>query len=76
MESILRPEARDGVWLEFEGARYYSDGAAVPFDPERFTRVGDYRGFPVYRARAARPDGADQIWLPVKDDLVTPYAKR
>jgi len=74
MESIRHPRGIDGVWLEFEGARWYSDGAAMSYSPERFTQVGEYRGFPVYRESNGKNDA---IWVPaVKDGPVAPYAKR
>jgi hypothetical protein len=74
MESISRPAGPNGVWLEFEGARYYSDGKAAVFAAERFTKIGDYRGFPVYKANNGR---ANEIWVAVVlDGPVAPYSKR
>ena len=62
-----------GIWLEFDGARWYSSGSAVSFSPDRFRPVGDYRGFPVYRD-ATRSDGT--IWVSVvKDGPLAPYRK-
>ena len=49
--SGLRP---DGVWLDFNGARWYSDGAAESFSPDRFEPMGEYHGFPVYRDKQQR----------------------
>ena len=49
IESIPGPRANNGVWLEFEGVRYYSAGVAVTYAPDRFEQIGDHRGFPVYR---------------------------
>jgi hypothetical protein len=74
MESVLRPNAQNGVWLEYRGARYYSDGPATAFDAKRFTRVGEYRGFPVYRSANG---SSDQIWVTViENGPVAPYVKR
>jgi hypothetical protein len=74
VESVPRPRDNDGVWIEYEGAKWYSDGAAVAYRPERFVRVGTYRGFPVYRER----DGAshDIFVAVVHDGPLAPYAKR
>ena len=52
LESAQRPSGANGVWLEFNGARWYADGAATSFSPDRFEPVGLYRGFPVYRDKA------------------------
>ena len=74
VESIPAPVATSGVWLEFDGARWYADGASVPFSSDRFEPIGDYRGFPVYREKHGR---RDTIWVSVvKDGPVAPYKKR
>lgn len=75
IESIPRPpRGRDGIWIEFAGERWYSDGPASVFDEERFLQVGTYRGFPVYRDKNR---GAEEIWVrTVAGGAVAPYAKR
>jgi hypothetical protein len=73
VETVPRPRATDGVWIRYDGAKWYSDGAAVPFTSDRFTKVGTYRGFPVYRERG----NAHEIWVTVvQDGPVAPYVKR
>jgi hypothetical protein len=72
--AVPRSGAPDGVWIEFNGARWYSSGAAVPFSPEQFAPIGEYHGFPVYRDKTA---GSDELWVAsVKDGPVAPYRKR
>ena len=74
IETIARPSAANGVWLEFNGTRWYADGPATSFSPDRFEPVGEYRGFPVYRDKMSRKD---EIWVSVvKDGPVAPYTKR
>jgi hypothetical protein len=69
-----RPSGANGVWLEFNGSRYYSDGPATTFSPDRFVPVGDYRGFAVYRDKG---DGKDAIWISVvKNGPLAPYVRR
>jgi hypothetical protein len=64
----------NGVWLEYQGARWYSDGPAVPFTPDRFEPVGAYQGFPVYRDKI---DGGDDLWVAaVRDGPLAPYRRR
>ena len=66
--------AANGVWLEFNGARWYSDGPAASFSPDRFEPVGEYHGFPVYRDKIS---GSDDIWVSVvKDGPLAPYKKQ
>lgn len=63
-----------GLWIEFNGARWYSAGRAVDYDSSRFEPVGDYRGFPVYRDRS---DAADRLYVTVvHDGPVAPFARR
>jgi hypothetical protein len=75
MQSIPGPTAgTSGVWIDFEGARWYSDGLAVRYDPNRFTPLGNYRGFPVYRDTAA---AGDRIFVTIiPDGPVAPFARR
>ncbi|MGH9143486.1 MAG: hypothetical protein ACRD2I_20300 [Vicinamibacterales bacterium] len=64
----------NGVWLDFNGARWYSDGPAVSFSPDRFEPIGEYHGFPVYRDKIS---GSTDLWVAVvKDGPLAPYAKR
>jgi hypothetical protein len=74
LESIPGPGAANGVWLEFKGTRWYADGPAASFSPDRFEAVGEYRGFPVYRDKTTSKDA---IWVAtVKDGPLAPYSKR
>lgn len=69
-----RINAPNGVWLEFSGARWYSNGPAASFSPDRFEPVGEYHGFPVYRDKTT---GTGDIWVSVvRDGPLAPYAKR
>jgi len=75
IETVPLPRATDGVWIRYDGAKWYSDGAAVPFSADRFARIGTYRGFPVFRDRA-RPN-TREIWVAVVlDGPLAPYARR
>jgi hypothetical protein len=64
----------NGVWLAFNGGRWYSDGPAASFSADRFEPVGEYHGFPVYRDKTSV--SAD-IWVSVvKDGPLAPYRKQ
>jgi hypothetical protein len=74
VETIARPTGSGGVWLTFNGERWYSSGSAVPFAPDRFRPIGEYRGFPVYRENGG---DQDRIWVSVvQDGPLAPYEKR
>jgi hypothetical protein len=71
----IRPSPTgNGVWVDFNGARWYSSGSAVSFSADRFRPMGEYRGFPVYRDTTG---GDDEIWVSVvKDGPLAPYRRQ
>jgi hypothetical protein len=74
--TALRPKGLNGVYVEFDHARWFSSGPAVPLDSARFSRIGDYRGFNVYRDRTA---SAGTIYIQLAQNVtsfVTPYSRR
>lgn len=75
--TVMTPVQNDvanGVWLEFNGTRWYSDGTAASFTTDRFEPVGEYRGFPVYRDKTG---SSAEIWVSVvKDGPLAPYRTR
>jgi len=63
-----------GAWIEFEGSRWFSAGRAVDYDPARFVRAGEYRGFPVYRERGG---AGDRLFVTVvPDGPLAPFERR
>jgi hypothetical protein len=70
-----RPRSPNGIFIEFNNARWYSSGSPALLDASRFTRIGSTRGFPVY---AAPNHDATTIYVPVALglDLVAPYSTR
>jgi hypothetical protein len=74
MTGVPLTGAPNGVWLEFHGARWYSSGPAASFSSDRFERIGDYRGFPVYRDKTS---AGDRLWVSVvKDGPLAPYSRK
>jgi hypothetical protein len=73
-ESIPRARGITGIWVEWNGARWYSSGAAAPYSPDQFTKIGEYRGFSVYRDRTSN---SGQVWIEVvKGGPLAPYQRR
>jgi hypothetical protein len=72
---VRRADAQNGVFVEYDGARWFSSGPPAALDPTRFTRIGEVHGFPVYSARDGKPS---TIYMPVARDVdvVAPYTKR
>ncbi len=62
------------MWIDFASARWFSAGRAVDHEATRFERVGEYRGFPVYRERGG-PE--TRIYVTVTTDgPLAPYDRR
>ena len=73
--TTLQPQGNQGIWIEYDGARYFAGGAAAVFSADRFTRIGEYQGFPVYRA--ADDSNKDRIWVTSAiDGPVAPFVRR
>jgi hypothetical protein len=74
--SAEKPLGLNGVFVDYDGRRWFSSGPAVALDPARLTELGRYRGFRVYADRA-RPN--DTIYIAVAesaDAVVAPYSLR
>lgn len=73
--TIAKPSGVNGVFVEFDNARWYSTGPTLELD-SGYMRIGEYRSFPVY----ARAGGdTSMIFIPVTTDagtLLTPYRRR
>jgi hypothetical protein len=69
--ATARPKGINGVWITYEGKRWFSAGKAVP-RVTQFQQSGMFQGFPVYR----RPDTPDTIYIPTADGMVAPYRIR
>jgi hypothetical protein len=73
--SARLPEGLNGVFVEYDNRRYFSDGRAVAMDDKTFVRIGNYHGFPVYR----RDGEADTVYIPPSGGaagVVAPYRAR
>ena len=75
LETARRPFGLNGVFVEFNDARWFAAGPAVEYSSERFTKIGDYRGFPVYRA-SGEPDSIYIAPVAGAPNLLAPYRTR
>jgi hypothetical protein len=50
-----RKSVKNGIWIEFGGARWYSHGAAASYSPDRFVRVASITGFPCIAIETVPP---------------------
>jgi hypothetical protein len=73
--SAAKPQGLNGIFIEYGGRRWFSDGPAVRLDPARFTQIGTYRGVAVYRER----DDTNTVFVAVAaavETLLAPYSTR
>jgi len=69
-----RPEYASAVWVSYEGSRYFLSGPSVDFAVSDYRRVGDYKGFAVFK-RTGGDDAVIYIVTP-EEGLAAPYKKR
>lgn len=70
----VRRPASNGIFVEYERARWFSSGPPESLDLRTLNRIGEWHGFPVYAAK-----GVDNtIYIPVAQglDALAPYSKR
>lgn len=72
--AVARPPAKaaNGIWVEFEGRRWFAGGQAEVFAPAQFSERGVYHGLTVYARKGER----SSIYIPSVPGLVTPYKLR
>lgn len=77
LTTALKPTGLNAFYIEYQGRRWFANGPAVLLDPAKFTRSGEYHGFPVYVGAGA--PASETIYVAVASSttgLVTPYAAR
>ena len=75
LRTARRPEGINGVFINYDGRRWFSSGPAVELSSARFTQVGEYEGFPVY----AEPGKDGTIYVAATagtGGLLAPYSLR
>jgi hypothetical protein len=60
------------IWIEYDGAQWFSAGRGIPISEGQFRRIGDYRGHAVY---AAANGEADTIYVESQPGWVAPFRK-
>jgi hypothetical protein len=73
-KAVGRPSA-NGVFVEFDHARWYASPPPKELDAASLRRVGEWHGFPVYRSRST---GESTIYIPVTQgsDAYAAYSKK
>jgi hypothetical protein len=72
MESVVPPSGVNGIWINYQGHRWYEAGKAVEYSATDFREVGSYRGWTVY----ARPNDPKTIYVATTPGHLAPYRVR
>lgn len=75
IQTVQRPVGLNTVFIDFQGARWFSAGPAVEYSADRFTPIGEHRGFAVYQQKG-QPGVIYLALLPGTPGLVGPYKSR
>lgn len=71
----VRRDAANAIFVEFDNAKWFSSGPPLTVDPRTLTRVGEWRGFPVYRDSQGK---TPTIYIPIAQgvEALAPYSRR
>ena len=75
IQTVQRPVGLNTVFVDFQNSRWFAAGTAVEYTANRFTRVGEHRGFEVYQENGQ----PGTIYLSLVDGapgLLAPYRRR
>ena len=70
----VRRPASNGIFVEYDRARWFSSGPPESMDLRTLNRIGEWHGFPVYAAKGVE----STIYIPIAQglDALAPYSKR
>jgi len=72
LASAVPPTGLNGIWITYDGERWFANGNAIGLNEASFREVGSYHGFPVYRRQGDDP----AIYVPTTPGRVAPYKRR
>jgi hypothetical protein len=74
IEMGAKPAGLNEIFVTFQGFRWRSAGMAVDFSEDRFEKVGERHGQPVYAQRGRAKDFA-VIYVPTRPGVVAPFER-
>jgi hypothetical protein len=72
MSSLNPPTGVNGVWVNYDGRRWFLAGKAIDYDAATLTEVGTYHGWSVY----ARNGDRSTIYIASTPGRLAPYTVR
>jgi hypothetical protein len=73
---VRKTPALNGVFVDYDGRRWFSSGPAVALAGTQFSRIGSYRGFPVYTEVGGTGNTIFVAVAESADALLAPYTLR
>ena len=70
--TLRRPTGLNGIWVNFDGRRWFNAGKAINYDAAVLTRIGTYHGYSVYTKNGDR----STIYIPSTPGRLSPYKAR
>jgi hypothetical protein len=67
--TLRKPSGANGIWINFDGRRWFSGGKAIDYEAASLTQIGTYHGWSVY----TRNGDASMIYVPSTPGRLTPY---
>jgi hypothetical protein len=72
ISTVVPPTGLNGIWIGYDGQRWFAKGKAVEFSPTTFRAIGSYYGWLVYQ----RAGDDSTIYVPTRAGRVAPYQRR
>ena len=67
--TLRKPTGVNGIWINFDGRRWFSGGKAIDYDAATLSQIGTYHGWSVY----TRNGDSSTIYIPSTPGRLTPY---
>ena len=72
VSTLIPPAGVNGVWINYDGRRWFLAGKAIDYDAATLAEVGTYHGWSVY----ARNGDRSTIYVPTTPGRLAPYTAR
>lgn len=72
VSSLNPPSGVNGIWVNYDGRRWFLAGKAIDYDAATLAEVGTYHGWSVYTRNGSR----STIYIPTTPGRLAPYTAR
>jgi hypothetical protein len=72
VSTLIPPTGVNGIWVTYDGRRWFLAGKAIDYDPATLAEVGMYHGWSVY----TRNGDPTTIYIPTTPGRLAPYTVR